>query len=547
MVGVPGVVRTSPPHNSFGFLNTSAVMLPQVLKDAGYHTALVGKWHLGLESPNTPNERGFDHFHGFLGDMMDDYYTHLRVGNNYMRLNDQVVDPQGHATDIFTRWAIEYINARAQEDAPFFLYLAYNAPHTPIQPPQEWLDSVRARQPGITDTRARLVALIEHMDDGIGRVMAAMDNTGLADNTLVVFSSDNGGQCNVGANNGGLNGCKQDNLEGGIRVATGVVWPGVIAAGSQSDRVAMTMDMFPTFCEVADAVCNHEMDGRTILPTLLGLDQPAEDRYMFWVRRGDRGSNNAPYYAARYGDDKISQDRPADQLRLHNLADDPREQNDLGQDNDVFRDLNTALEAHKALADTVGWQPGAQAIVPVTLTLLQPTRGEDRVIGSTQSITWTSNSDAGDVRIEYTKGGQVWQSISESESFSDTGSFDWTVPDITSDSVKVRVVTLDGNIRDMSRGFIKVHPVSVHEKLTEGQGRTFSLQENAIIFTAGTQYREIRIYDIQGNMFLNLKVDSPEVVWNRRDRNGHEAKTGVYTVRLSGPGINDRCEIVFIP
>nr|NIP97316.1 sulfatase-like hydrolase/transferase [Akkermansiaceae bacterium] len=177
LVGVPGVIRTHAANN-WGYLAADAVLLPQVLKPAGYHTAIVGKWHLGLEPENQPTRRGFDFFHGFLGDMMDDYYNHRRHGNNYMRRNEEAVHPKGHATDIFTQWAVEYIEGQAGSDRPFFLYLAYNAPHTPIQPPPDWLERVGTREAGITKRRAGLVALIEHLDDGIGKVMAALKESG---------------------------------------------------------------------------------------------------------------------------------------------------------------------------------------------------------------------------------------------------------------------------------------------------------------------------------------------------------------------------------
>ena len=162
LVGVPGVIRTHR-EDSWGYLSPSAVLLPKLLKDAGYRTAIVGKWHLGLESPNLPNERGFEHFHGFLGDMMDDYITHLRHGKNYLRLNDQEIEPKGHATDLFTTWACDFLKEQKPE-RPFFLYLAYNAPHAPIQPPDEWLEKVKKRQPDLDAKRAKLVALIEHLD-----------------------------------------------------------------------------------------------------------------------------------------------------------------------------------------------------------------------------------------------------------------------------------------------------------------------------------------------------------------------------------------------
>ena len=162
LVGVPGVIRTHP-ENSWGELSPDAVLLPELLKQAGYHSALVGKWHLGLEKPNRPTDRGFDFFHGFLGDMMDDYYLHRRHNVNYMRRGEEEIDPEGHATDLFSDWASDYLRSRRTARQPFFLYLAYNAPHTPIQPPKDWLEKVKKRQPKLTPARAKLVALIEHM------------------------------------------------------------------------------------------------------------------------------------------------------------------------------------------------------------------------------------------------------------------------------------------------------------------------------------------------------------------------------------------------
>ena len=180
--------------NSWGYLSLDATLLPEALRKANYHTAVVGKWHLGLEQPNRPNDRSFDHFRGYLGDMMDDYYNHRRHSINYMRHNEDEVDPKGHATDLFTQWACEYLQERAIAKQPFFLYLAYNAPHTPIQPPEDWLEKVKQREPEMSLQRAKLVALIEHMDDGIGKVMKTLAETDLDSNTLVIFTSDNGGQ-----------------------------------------------------------------------------------------------------------------------------------------------------------------------------------------------------------------------------------------------------------------------------------------------------------------------------------------------------------------
>ncbi len=356
-VGVPGVIRTRP-QDSWGFLDPSAVLLPKALWPASYHTAIVGKWHLGLESPSTPNEMGFDHFHGFLGDMMDDYYNHRRHGNNYMYLNDVEIDPAGHATDLFSNWAIDYLNQRKADNRRFFLYLAYNAPHTPIQPPSNWLAKVKAREGNISDRRARLVALIEHMDDGIGRVMAALKANQQDQNTLVIFTSDNGGQLNVGGQCGNNRGGKQDMYEGGIRVPAGIVWPGIIDPGSRSDIVGMTMDIFPTLCDIAGTPYASDLNGTSLLPTLLGQPQNGLDRTLVWVRReGNMRYQGRDYYALREGPWKLVQNSPFEPYQLYNLDSDPLESNNLANtEKGRFRSLTQKLMLHLQSAGQVPWQ-----------------------------------------------------------------------------------------------------------------------------------------------------------------------------------------------
>jgi len=356
LVGVPGVIRTHP-QNSWGYLSPGAVLLPVVLKKAGYETAMVGKWHLGLESPNTPTERGFDFFKGFLGDMMDDYYTHRRHGINYMRDGTKEIDPAGHATDLFTRWACEYLRNR-RGDRPFFLYLAYNAPHTPIQPPAEWVAKVKKRQPGIDEKRAKLVALIEHMDAGIGQVLDTLRKTGLEKNTLVVFSSDNGGQLRVGANNGPLRDGKQSMYEGGLKVPTVAAWPGKIAPGGRSDRIALTMDIFATVLEAAGAKVERAIDGVSFLPTLLGEDQPAVKRDLFFSRReGGMRYGGKTIHAVRRDDWKLVHNSPWEPMELYNLRDDPLEKTNLaGKNVQKFHELAAALRGYIQRSGAVPWQ-----------------------------------------------------------------------------------------------------------------------------------------------------------------------------------------------
>ncbi|UCD76560.1 MAG: sulfatase-like hydrolase/transferase [Phycisphaerales bacterium] len=357
-VGVPGVIRTHA-HDNWGYLAQDAILLPQMLAKAGYHTAHVGKWHLGLREENHPLRRGFDHFHGFLGDMMDDYYHHLRHNINYLRLGFDEIESEGHATDLFTDWAVGYIDQRAAEDEPFFLYLAYNAPHSPIQPPREWLENVRRREEGIADKRAKLVALIEHLDDGVGRVIATLKKHDLYDNTIIVFTSDNGGALWAGAGNGPLRAAKGQLYEGGIRVPQVVVWPGRIKPGSVTARDMLSMDWFPTLCEIAGVEVEHEIDGASMLPTLLGRSQPGEGRDLFWTRRegGDRFMGMAAW-AARRGPWKLVHGSPTEPFELFNLVEDPKEEHNLREaEKQVFRDLARRLRAHIQRSARIPWLP----------------------------------------------------------------------------------------------------------------------------------------------------------------------------------------------
>ena len=356
LVGVPGVIRTIP-HNNWGWLAPHAVLLPKPLKVAGYHTAIVGKWHLGLESPNRPNERGFDHFKGFLCDMIDDYYKHRRHGINYFRENEKEIDPPGHATDLFTEWAIDYLDDRKGKKEPFFLYLSYNAPHTPIQPPADWLAKVKARENGITDQRAKLVALIEHLDDGIGQVIAALKKNGQDKNTLIIFSSDNGGQLSVGARCGNHRGGKQDMYEGGLKVPACAVWPGCIKPGTRSNLRGLSMDIYPTACEAAGAKVPKYVEGVSLLPTLLGKPQIIKRDMIFVRREGGPLYQGQDYHALRRGDWKLVHNNPHEPLQLYNLKNDPLETTDLAKTNpQMFNQLKAALRLHYQRAGRVPWQ-----------------------------------------------------------------------------------------------------------------------------------------------------------------------------------------------
>ena len=355
--GVPGVIRTHP-ENSWGYLRQDAVTLPSALKQKDYRTALIGKWHLGLEPENHPCKRGFDHFHGFLGDMMDDYYTHRRHDINYMQHGFDTIDPRGHATDLFTEWSMDFIRAQAQSFEPFFLYLAYNAPHTPIQPPDEWIARVQEREPDISPQRAKYIALVEHMDAGIGRVLDTLEDTDQLSNTLVIYTSDNGGAMNVGAHNGPLRGQKGQMYEGGIRVPTCAMWPGYIQDGHVTDQVALLMDLFPTICEVAGAPIPEGIEGRSIWQTLQGEQQDFSERILYWLRReGGQQFLGQCQHAIRRGDTKLLHNSPFEPLELYNLSNDPLETTDNAQtETALFREMRQLFQAETQKAGSVPWQ-----------------------------------------------------------------------------------------------------------------------------------------------------------------------------------------------
>ena len=291
--------------------------------------------------------------------MMDDYWTHLRGGENWMRRDQQIINPEGHATEIFSDWAIDYVNERAPQsrENPFLLYLAYNAPHFPIQPPQDWIDRVKKREPKLDDLRATNVAFVEHLDHHFGRVMTALEVAGIADNTIVIFSSDNGGSIPHGALNTPWRGGKQDHWEGGIRVPTCVVWPGRIPV-QRSNVPGMSMDLVPTLCAIAGVDVTHEIEGQDLSSVWLEQGGGDPDRTMIWVRReGNNRYQGRAYYAIRQGPWKLTQNSPFEPMQLVNLEEDPLEQNPLPAKGPIALGLTKKLSLHLQQAGRVPWQP----------------------------------------------------------------------------------------------------------------------------------------------------------------------------------------------
>ncbi len=355
--GVPGVIRTHK-EDSWGYLNPKAITIADKFRNGGYKTAIIGKWHLGLEKPNIPTMRGFDFFKGYLGDMMDDYYTHRRHNINYMRENEKEIDPKGHATDLFSQWAVDYIKGQKSHENPFFLYLAYNAPHTPIQPPEDWLEKVKKRNPNLSEKRAELVAFIEHLDHGIGTVIDALKTSGMYDNTIIVFTSDNGGLLRAGANNGPLRDGKQSMYEGGLRVPTTFVWKNHIAPGTTTEYKAATMDLYPTLLDAVGIDMTHAIDGMSILPVLLGKEINNKDRMLYFTRReGNLTYRGLTIQAVEKNGWKLLQNSPFEPQELYNLDDDPSETTNLIESEpEQYKMLNKLMMRQLQVGGAVPWQ-----------------------------------------------------------------------------------------------------------------------------------------------------------------------------------------------
>ena len=318
-VGVPGVIRNMP-DNTWGNLADGISTLPEELQKAGYHTALIGKWHLGYKSPDLPNDRGFDFFKGFLGDMMDDYYSHLRDGVNWMRENSTEINPTGHATDLFSDWSVQYIKERSKENKPFFLFLTYNAPHDPVQPPMEWLKNIQDREPETTLKRQKLIAFIEHLDAGIGKVINSLESENISDNTIIIFTSDNGGALNYGASNAPFRGGKGDMFEGGIRVPCIVKWSECINPHS-TDQPIMLMDFYPTLIEASGGKVNNNIPSQSLLSALKNGKFLNDRRTMVWVRREGHKFGGRDYYAISDGDNKLLQNTPFEPYSFFDMKD----------------------------------------------------------------------------------------------------------------------------------------------------------------------------------------------------------------------------------
>ncbi|MEM7019614.1 MAG: sulfatase, partial [Pseudomonadota bacterium] len=326
-----------PPSEDDPGLPTDEITVAELLKAKGYRTALVGKWHLGGTPKTVPTARGFDEFVGILGGggmfspKDDDWSVDARLTwsgiDNFLwdRLPFVMIDdgkpvtPPGYITDVFGDRAVKFV--RESADKPFFLFLSFTAPHNPLDAPRDIYD----RLTHIKDHTQRVyVAMIESMDAAIGRVLDTLNETGAADNTLVIFTSDNGGAwyTNIPWHNLPYRGWKSGYFEGGIHVPLFARWPGKIQPGSIVSDAVSGIDMMPTLAAVAGANPPDDriIDGVNLVPSMTeGTSIP--ERSLYWAAGG--------YRALRRGDWKLHDQKDPDHQRLFNLALDPTEQVDL--------------------------------------------------------------------------------------------------------------------------------------------------------------------------------------------------------------------------
>ncbi len=261
--------------------------LPSLLRRAGYRTTLVGKWHLGQLPKYGPLQSGYDHFWGFRGGGLD-YFNHTALGQPDLWDDDTLTEEPGYLTDVFANKAIEVIGGAAKSRQPFFLSLHFNAPHWPWEGPGDEAESQRlAENPSLKKMfhfdggSLKIYAdMVRRLDMQIGRIMAALDQYGMADDTIVIFTSDNGGE--RFSDTWPFSGKKGELLEGGLRVPSIVRWPRRIKAGSVSDQVTITMDWVSTLLAAAgaDADPAYPLDGIDLLPVLAG--GAPSPRTLFW-------------------------------------------------------------------------------------------------------------------------------------------------------------------------------------------------------------------------------------------------------------------------
>jgi len=329
-------------------LNLDERTIAETFHAAGYATGAFGKWHNGGQHPYHPNARGFDEFYGFTSGHWGHYF------DTAMDHNGEFVRGKGFIIDDLTDHAISFIGENVAN--PFFCYIPYNTPHSPMQVPEEYyknfanaelaMRNIDPEREDLEHTRAAL-AMVENVDWNVGRVLGALDDLGLADNTIVIYMSDNGP--NGFRWNDGMKGRKGSLDEGGVRVPALWRWPGHIAPGSSVDRIAAAVDILPTLAAAAGIPIGGDkpLDGKSLLPLVTGSAEPWPDRELFAFHRGQISIRTQQYRLDAEG-------------RLFDIPADPGQKQDVAADrSDVA--MRLADLANSMAAEVSGYQDDDRA------------------------------------------------------------------------------------------------------------------------------------------------------------------------------------------
>ena len=364
-------------------IHPDELFMPEAFRQAGYQTAMVGKWHLGhAQETYHPNQRGFEHFYGHLHTEVGYFPPFAAQGGRDFQRNGESIDDEGYETFLMGREGARWIRER-DKSKPFFLYMPFIAPHTPLAAPEDLLakyadmeDDRKPARSAQTDNSRRIsrlllqdsarpvyAAVVDAMDQAVGMVLAALDAQGIADNTIVIFFSDNGGAAYAtgGADNVPLRGGKGDTFEGGIRVVAVVRWPARLAPGTVNASILSAMDVFPTLAAAAGVPIEtrFELDGRNVWPALeAGERVPRKDYLFFASETPIRGHFNI----TAFNDDwklvqEIDQGLLGAEVETHlfRIAEDPNEHNDLAATHpDVVAEMSEAILEWRNLYPVAG-------------------------------------------------------------------------------------------------------------------------------------------------------------------------------------------------
>lgn len=322
-------------------------LMPQSFKAAGYQTAMAGKWHLGHQRrAYFPGSRGFDSSYGHFNGAID-YYTHDREGGLDWHRDGKTLLEAGYSTELIGAEAVRRIRAR-DKSRPFLLYVPFNAPHAPLQAPQTSID----RYANVKDQKRRVFsAMVDAMDRQVGAILKTLDEEAIAQDTIVLFFSDNGGPVNLGANNTPLRGAKASVYEGGIRVPAVMRWPGKIKAGSKSAQVMAAWDVFPTLAAAAGIkpAGKLPLDGTSYWQQIASQTRTLHENVFFAIENGAQQQHcvlHREWKLIRQGESEHT---------LFNVEEDPTEKKDVAAAHPALvRELSARIDEWKKLHPPLG-------------------------------------------------------------------------------------------------------------------------------------------------------------------------------------------------